>query len=76
MQTAEGAERPNALRQLAAAMSELLKRELDAAAALVAAADGPRGRRTLSMLGEAGERLAATASKALRAEHESAASLL
>ena len=57
-----------ALRALAAETSALLQRELAAATTLVAAAQSTKGRRALSLLGEAGERLAAAALAQARAD--------
>ena len=62
--------------EVAAEWVQVLKKELSATALLVSATQGPRGRRALSMLGEAGERLADSAFKELGDEQERATSLL
>lgn len=61
------AERCAALQELGRQSSALLHRQLDAAATLADAGQSTRGRRALSMLGEAGERLAASAAALVRA---------
>ena len=60
--------RASALGALGTGACDLLRRELDISAKLISAAQGTRGRRALSVLGEAGERLAAAALTQARAE--------
>ena len=59
--SAEDSARGAALRGLGSETSELMRRQLEASDQLVVAAQTVRGRRILSILGEAGERLAAAA---------------
>ena len=74
---ADGEEgRAEALKQLSAAASALLTRERAALKELGSALGGPRGKRAISMLGEAGEKLTSTAARELDAEQERAQSLL
>ena len=60
------------LKTLGSETSALLRRQLDAAANLASAAQHAKGRRALSMLGEAGEKLAAAALAQARAERAAA----
>ena len=69
----DGSGRKKALRALGEDVSALLKRQLDAAPTLVAAAHSVRGRRGLSVLGEANERLSSASLSHLRAEREAKA---